>query len=99
MAKANGAFTFNQHGDFETNLVSFGTHLAGIDGLLGTVMSQRLIGLRDGTVSQAELWTSLFQAVQTAKAVATQPAAPASVTAPAPAAVAGHNAVSGWLLE
>ncbi|MBY2985683.1 ATP-binding protein [Rhizobium leguminosarum] len=102
MAKATSAFTFNQHGDFGTNLISFGMHLAGIDGTLGAALSQRFTGLRDGTVSQTDLWTSLFQAVEAAKSATSQPttSAPATATpAPSAAPATGHNAVSGWFLE
>ena len=101
MAKATSVFTFNQNGDFGTNLVAFGTHLAGIDGTLGMELSKRFAGLRDGTLSQTDAWTTLFHAVEVAKAAAQPVASAPAGAAPAPTAapVAGHNSVTGWLLE
>ncbi|MDV4159309.1 hypothetical protein [Rhizobium brockwellii] len=102
MAQATSAFTFDQNGDFGTNLASFGTHLTSIDGLLGTAISQSFAGLRDGTLSSTDLWTALFQAVDAAEAAVAQPAtsAPAAVTVtPAAAPAIGDNSVTGWLLE
>lgn len=104
MAKATSAFAFNQSADFGTNLDAFSAHMSGIDGVLGAELAPRLSGLRDNTVSQTDVWTALFQAVEAAKVAAAQPAAPAPAsptpgTAAAPLAPAGHNAVTGWLLE
>ncbi|MBB3356017.1 hypothetical protein FHT70_005990 [Rhizobium sp. BK049] len=103
MATATTAFAFHQNAAFGTNLAAFNMHMIGKNKVLGTALAGRVSGLHNGTVSQATLWTALFQAAEAAKAAAASQATlsqptPASPPTP-PAPPSGHNAVTGWLLE
>lgn len=103
MAKTTGAFTFDQSADFETNIGAFSTHATGVNDTLGLALAHHLPSLRNNAVSQAQIWTSLYQAVEAAKAAAGQPAAVAPPSAMPIASVSTTNngpaAVTGWLLE
>lgn len=90
-------FSFAENVSLATNLAAFTAHLGQIDAELGACIGSYFHDLKDGSVEQAVVWDSLFEATDPNQAKQS----PSAVNVPgnATANAANSNGVTGWLLE